>query len=233
MHGVCRAVSSPLPIEVNGTWLFLYPMTLRDIGSIEFYLLSKRRNQKDILYERFQDQPEIINNVLALVSDEQTENYIQPEELHAFLSQWEGIIMSFWLMFRSQLKYIEVESWLQRISKDETQWDKLIKCRDRVSGFDQDSERDWLVFHDGEDGNGTLSQVNKKINWKFYVRRLCEVYHLTPMQIGDLTLYNFRMLILEEKNVRGARVPLGSKQSKDQLLREQLKRYRESKKKSG
>jgi hypothetical protein len=98
----------------------------------------------------------------------------------------------------------------------------FVTARDLVSGFDWRSMREWMGIDD-EDSNKPKSK--KKRNWKLLIRQLCEGYTgIQPQHIGDLTLFQLKMLSDDERSVRSGGFRLTRAQW-SQMSKEQRRAY--------
>lgn len=170
-----------------GEFVLLYPLRVRDFGSIETYLLSKRLEILDHVSDR--KRLKSVNHVTA-------------EEIEDWLYTIEGHCFSLWLMLRGTKTLPQVEKFIEGSSSDDLM--SLARLRSFLSGTDLLASADWPKlpeeFKSDEDSGG-----GNDVSWRLYIRQIIEYLYpgLTLEEVGNWTLYQLKMMACPEKELKG------------------------------
>jgi len=212
MEGLSRAVASPLPVRWSGRMRLLDPLRLKDVGAIEFWLLDRVRRPTEAVLESLDGLP--LDMAAGLMEEargleEALPNHTTPEDFDSALSAPEGLSVALWLCFRRnhpEMSLEDVETEVRGMSEaEQLTWRRRVYM---TSGIDRFASRDWLILPGDE--LEEEDEPRKRMNWKHAARKLIEGYWGTTLEaIGNLTLFQFRLLCLPEGDVKGRRMPLG------------------------
>lgn len=215
MDGLCRAVGAPTPVLWRGVMRIVSPLRLVDIGTIEHFILNERRRHSPLTIARRKAdefEPAVAAEMLQIATEEERRvpNYVAPDEMQRFLETRAGAALTWWLMLRqhsSHMTFDDIERRMRQLGGDD--FEDVLGTISLVSGFSEACERDWTVegldaFEDQDE-----SEVKKRFNWRYAIRRVCEAYlGLTPDACGQLTIYTFRQLYIDASNVKGRRMSI-------------------------
>ena len=219
MEGVSRAVGSGVPIRMGGKMLVLPPMTLADIGCIENYLLLQRRDLKRVALAKVRpdDDKEVVDKIVAVANElsKNEQHYIRTSDIAAFLGTPMGLALSMWLPLQRAGYELSLEEVLRHItSQSKEGLATLITARDLASGVHEYATRDWTA------GLEKGSSPPGRINWKHLVRMMCEAYlGLTPNDVGNMTLYQFRLMAVSSEETKSIKIPLSQWRTMQQKTR--------------
>lgn len=192
MHGLCRAIGAGIPYEFAGRTRILHPLRLVDWGVCEQLLLAGHQDAFDFaIGSRLAIGKEIRP---ALREACKKTNYLSFEDVSDFIDTEHGIVLTAWLCFRGAFEYQECEAWFQNSKLQERI--RFCRMRNQVSSVDLMAHLDWPL---------SLETDNTKTNWMTWIRAASELIcpGLSPQQVGELTLYQFRMLTCERKELDG------------------------------
>lgn len=108
MDGLARPIGAPVPFEFDGATVLMQPLTLKAMGIVEQYLLSKRGNpiattietmaemDKDVL------KPDVREQLMRIAVQESTHlNKVNDYELTNFLGTREGLAFVLWMTLKT------------------------------------------------------------------------------------------------------------------------------------
>lgn len=206
MDGVSRAVGSPLPMRLAGDLRLVEPLTLSMLGSIEMHLLHSVPELTEIVLRDFPDMDSQAAELLVYASEQDGKrlHFVPSDELHQYLDSQEGLVLALWLMTRrtaAGLRHEEIDAHVTACEPLDAR--RLARAVKLVSCLDERAEKDWIrIPTDGDEP--------ERMNWKHLVRKLCEAYFgVTPRDVGDMTLFEVRLLSLGDGDVRGMRKTVG------------------------
>lgn len=191
MHGLCRAVGAGIPYEFAGRTRVLYPMRLVDWGVCEHFLLCNNQPAIDFaIHSRLTIGAQIRP---ALREACKQKNYLSYEDVSDFTDTPPGIALTAWLCFRGAFEFEECEQWVRDHPREHS---RFCRTRDQISAVDLMAHLDWPI---------AVGTDKEKTNWLTWLRGLSEVIcpGMSPSEIGELTLYQLRMLTCEHKELEG------------------------------
>jgi hypothetical protein len=204
MDGIGKVVAACAPVPIAGRTYLLAPLTLARIGAVEQHLLDLRRHPVDMIEPALAAAGDgVLARLLYLEAYEEIEanklhRLIPFDDFRAWIDTADGVAMTAWLCLPGgPFPALEdAEAWVMRASRAEIK--RVIRVRDLVSGFDLLSRLDWPLQPDsGGDAAGRF------IPWKKLFRVLIDEHHWTPAMIGELTLYQVKLLRAREVELGG------------------------------
>lgn len=191
MHGLCRAIGAGIPYEFCGRTRILHPMRLCDWGTCEQYLLSQRQDAFDFALESRLSIGKEIRQSLRETGKKR--NYLSYEDVNDFTDTPPGIALTSWLCFRGAFEFEDCEQWAQTNPREHS---RFCRTRDQISSVDLIAHLDWPISPGKDD---------TKTNWMSWIRGVSEVMApgMSPTEVGQLTLYQLRMLTCEAKELEG------------------------------
>lgn len=194
-YALCRAVGAGVPfwIDKQDDPVILHPMRLKDWGVVEQSILLQRK--KDYPVDGLpEDIIEELGKLSRSVSLADLSNYVlSPENAHWRL----------WLSLRGTREYTQCVADIQKL-QTEDRFREYTVCANQADGTDYFALMDWPVhpFHN-EMQQLQGQKKNNKLDWKVEVHVLCEVYGISPAEVGELSIYQFRMLQWSSDSLRG------------------------------
>jgi hypothetical protein len=157
MDGLARAVGAGVPITFDGIDMVLEPLTLKDFGVIEQYLLKEKR--PNILTDAVRaaaaipddlpksERERLSRQLLEVAAHEASKfNRISADEVAAWLDTIEGVIFTVWLLLErrkpGEYSLADVAAKIEALGGDKTQGElseqqaALRAARDQASGID-------------------------------------------------------------------------------------------------
>ncbi len=138
--GLARAAGGGVPIEFDGVMVVLPPMTLRDLATIEQYMLSQRPNPLEVVKEHLDGMDSEAKKQLLEMAyrDLKNSTTINPEDMMVFLCRLEGIVMCYWLCLEKSYPGRWTHDRVREIFMDMTdeQLGYYMRVRDQASGMD-------------------------------------------------------------------------------------------------
>jgi hypothetical protein len=184
----------------------LEPLKLWMFGAIEMHLLHDRPNYVEIASRQLAGLPESLAlQLLDIATKRNSEqlHFVPVAELDEYLGTTDGLSLSIWLMTRrteGQWSYDSVRELIESEEKA-SRLSQLCRLVRLVSSLDDAADRDWLSLSEAGD-----KEVRRQ-NWRWLIRKFCEAYlGMTPTDVGQLTLYQVRLLSSSEGNVKGLRM---------------------------
>jgi len=106
MEGLARAAGSPVPVRFRGEMILIPPFTYKDIGTVENYILSKRRNPLDVMREMLADKTlsEAMQEkvVAEAYKDAKAAATVTAEEYGRFAGSRAGVTFILWMLINKQ-----------------------------------------------------------------------------------------------------------------------------------
>ncbi len=198
-------------MTVGGRTYFLRPLTLADLGAIEFHLLAARGNPVERVQAAMPDlagDPEAARHLMALATDDlrrdRAHRYVRAGDLLAWIDTQDGIAYTAWLLLRAI--YPADFGRLDQAAAvfgaaTEAEREEFRRRRDLISGLDATAAADWPTRDE-------LSEVETHrptwIPWKQWARSLiAEFMGWTLPHLAGLTLYQARLMQAGERELGG------------------------------
>lgn len=140
MDGLGRAAGSPVVIRLAGKDYKMSPLTLRDFGTIEQHLLTKRPNILKEVAAACSDLPEDIAKQLMdrAYEDAKKGNTIPAAEVAEWVDSFDGMCFSIWLSLSKEHKDITQDEVMQLLSiMGPEELEQMKNMRDVASGVDE------------------------------------------------------------------------------------------------
>lgn len=143
MDGSGRALGAGFPIELGGTKYMLSPLTVKELGSCEQYLLSQRKTPLQIARENMAGLSDEDKEILlrAAIKETRSSSKIPAEEVKRWIDTLEGSKYTIWMMIRKNHPEMTMERVSELIDKmldeyGEQAIAELLAKRDQASGID-------------------------------------------------------------------------------------------------
>ena len=106
MDGLGRASGAPVVIQLGGSDYMMSALTLRDFGTIEQHLLTKRPNMLATVAEAVKDMPPEMAKMLMdkAYDDMKKGNTIPATEVAEWVDTFEGMVFSVWLALKKSTR---------------------------------------------------------------------------------------------------------------------------------
>lgn len=169
---------------------------MRDWGVIEQMLLLQRKKET-FLSDLDDDATEALKETFKL------NRSVPIEDLFAFASTQEGATWRLWLSLRGQYSHCHCVQWVDNLAATHRLGDYLVVAA-QADGIDLFASMDWpsLPFQE----ELAALRKNKKagdVDWKLHMSAMAEMYNLSPAQIGELTVYQVRLLLWDREALQG------------------------------
>lgn len=199
-YALCRSVGSGIPFSLgeggDAVTVLLEPMRIRDWGVLEQMLLL-RRKQETMLGDLDETAYEALKETLK------TNRSVPVEDLFSYASTQEGATWRLWLSLRGKYSHCQCVQWVDTLAGTKRLGDYLV-CAAQADGIDLFASLDWPVLPYQEELE-TLRKHKKSgvVDWKLHMSALAELYNLSPAQIGELTVYQVRLLLWDREALQG------------------------------
>ena len=203
MDGLCRVAGCPVPVRILGRTYLANPLTLRDWGACENYLLTRPARPLRKLFLSLESMAAFPDDARALYERFRRQAHITKwlrvvpaKALRAWSGTDEGVYVTAWLCLRQYRRWecLEaVRAAVRRMARDEVL--DLVLARDVASGTDLLSETDW------PDAIDKFAHMRKEpppapafVPWKNVFRNALEGAFQPFDAVAGLTLYQVRLL---------------------------------------
>ena len=118
----------------------LKPLTLRDFGTIEQHLLSKRPNVLKQVAEAAKDLPDSMAKALIdrAYDDMKAGNTVSSQEVAAYMDTFDGIAFTIWISLRKDDDTVTLDEVTESLhAMNEADVSSIAADRDFVSGLDE------------------------------------------------------------------------------------------------
>lgn len=190
MDGLSKAIGAPFPFEIDGKIVLFEPLTLRILGAVENHLAITHGSPRSRLRDAMRLLPESVRPLLAEESSEDLRRWrpeVSMSETLDFIGTDEGVRLTAFLCGGVELPQRCRDSWRA--------------ARDRASGLDADSQREWQRLRpkaaapkDGE----------SFVHWAHRIASLLDD-GMSLSDIRSLTVYQLQMLGTDRKALSGKR----------------------------
>lgn len=208
-----------------GETYLLSPLTLGMIGAIENWIILQRTMPHDSIRGMLLASPseDLQKKLTDRANKELRADYLlrvaTSWQFQEFLGSEQGIVMSSWMCLRGNHPDVfptmtATKELLLKCTTEERL--NLARARDLASGLGYLCEADW----ESEDGmvrphilakrKAERAKYYQPMPWRKNIRTLIAEGSIAPEAIRDMTLYQFRILTVEEKELDadGLRIPL-------------------------
>lgn len=229
MYSIARATGAGIPLPICGEMTLLHPLRIKDIGAIENYLLAGRSEVAVTVSGIAASISEI-----GEVSDQLYESLSDSASLNvAAILRWidtaDGICMTLWMCLRGLRTWEECQRIVRGWSGAEAA--RFLFARNQISGVDFLSGYEWCRSIIPEE-DAPDDKENGPINWKHGVRAACDMGQCNMADVGELTLFQFKMLLADEKQLnRSTEMKLSDYQEAVSRRRERQKRIKQEREK--
>lgn len=173
-------------------------MRLVDWGVLEQHLLLKRK-QSIIL----DDLPQEV--VDGLKESIKIDRSVPLNELIDYASTPTGAIWRLWLSLREKYSYSQCAEWIANLDSD-GKLGEYLAIAAQIDGIDIFASLDWPVLPFQKELELLHAKKNEgktSVDWKVQISVLAEVYHLSPTAVGELTIYQARVLTWDREALQG------------------------------
>lgn len=206
MDGLCRSLAGRVDFHAGRLFCWLRPLFLRDVATLEYVMLARRRNPMEEVEDAFAVMADATGARQALLASaelamhaDRSSRCVKAAELLDWLYSRDGAA---WVALLCLEKTPGVPALsdpddAERLvaSWDKDQFAEFVRRFSMISGLDLMSKMDW------QDGPG--DPPGKYIPWRKIVRGLAEKHHWTLEQAGGITFYQLRLLTVDEKMLGG------------------------------
>lgn len=219
MDGVSRCLPTSVEIDLGGNPRRVVPITLAGFAEAEAYLLLQRQMELHAkLRNGSAENQRRLSNAAMTELRSKAARVVKQAAMTAWLDSEDGVVFSLRLCLRPELASLaEAKSLFSSLDAAAIQTFTL--ARDLVSGMDILAHLDWLDSDDSDVSAGFIP-------WRRLTKWLSLEFHWTPQQIGELTLYQLRVLQADEKELGGrARVSSAEAFTLTQAIRSGSRRF--------
>ncbi len=218
MDGLSRAIGAGAPVSLAGETYMLAPMTLEVIGIVENYLLLKRATPSELigdLLETIQDgktRQHLLANAAREFANDPLRRIVTNDEFQKYIDTDAGVELTAWLCLRDTEREAfarlgAVRQAIKESSEDEVT--EFIKTRNHVSGISQLCLLDWPREEDKIPAAALERRRRRRdqegyhrANWRLNFNRIAKGFTaVTFDDIKHMTLYQYRMMCVDEKEL--------------------------------